>query len=154
MKTLYELLKGRKPNISYFHRFGCSYFILNTKDNLGKFDSNCDSRILLGYFESSKAYKVYNSRTFIVEEAIHVRFNDNKPDTTMLELNESFVETEDITKSDVAFSHNQLSSNLPMDDQPEKVRELTGCLLRKHHLESRSLVILRTKSKQRILSST
>ncbi|RDY11400.1 hypothetical protein CR513_03959, partial [Mucuna pruriens] len=37
-KTLYELWKGRQPNISYFHLFGCECFILNTKDNLGKFD--------------------------------------------------------------------------------------------------------------------
>ena len=35
-KTPYELWKGRKPNISYFHQFGCICFILNTKDNLGQ----------------------------------------------------------------------------------------------------------------------
>ena len=37
-KTHYELWKGQKPNISYFHPFGCRCFILNTKDNLGEFD--------------------------------------------------------------------------------------------------------------------
>ena len=37
-KTLYELWKDRKPNIGYFKVFGCKYFILNTKDNFGKFD--------------------------------------------------------------------------------------------------------------------
>ncbi|RDX90269.1 hypothetical protein CR513_27897, partial [Mucuna pruriens] len=36
--THYELWKGRQPNISYFHHFGYECFILNTKDNLGKFD--------------------------------------------------------------------------------------------------------------------
>ena len=60
------------------------------RDNLGKFDSKYDYGILLGYSESSKAYRVYNSRTLTVEEAIHVRFNDNKPDTTMSELDKSF----------------------------------------------------------------
>ena len=30
--TTYELWKGRKPNISYLHPFGCKCFILNTKD--------------------------------------------------------------------------------------------------------------------------
>ena len=29
-KNPYELWKGKKPNISYFHPFGCKYFILNT----------------------------------------------------------------------------------------------------------------------------
>ena len=38
-KTPYELWKNRKPNISYFHPFGCEYFMLNIKENLGKFDS-------------------------------------------------------------------------------------------------------------------
>ena len=38
-KTPYELWKNRKPNISYFHLFGCECFMLNTKENLGKFDS-------------------------------------------------------------------------------------------------------------------
>ena len=38
-KTPYELWKNRKPNISYFHPFGCTCFILNTKNYLNKFDS-------------------------------------------------------------------------------------------------------------------
>lgn len=37
-KTPYELLKNKKPNISYFHLFGCTCFILNTNDNMDKFD--------------------------------------------------------------------------------------------------------------------
>ena len=41
-KTLYELWKDRKLNISYFKVFGCKYFILNIKDNLGKFDPKSD----------------------------------------------------------------------------------------------------------------
>ena len=75
-KTPYELWKGRRPNISYFHSFGCECFILNTKDQIGKFDSKCDKGIFLGYLETSKAYRVYNTRTLVVEESIHVRFND------------------------------------------------------------------------------
>ena len=38
-KTPYELWKDRKLNINYFNIFGCQCFILNTKDNLEKFDS-------------------------------------------------------------------------------------------------------------------
>ena len=138
-KTPYELWKGRKPNISYFPPFGCQCFILNTKDNLGKFDSKCDYGIFLGYFESSKAYRVYNSRTLIVEEAIHVIFNDNKPNSTMSKVDEFFVEMkiENIVKSTAASNQDKLMSNLLMDDQPEEVREPIGSLLRKHHPESR-----------------
>ena len=45
--TPYELWKGRKPNISCFHPFGCQCFILNTKDKLRKFDAECDNGTLL-----------------------------------------------------------------------------------------------------------
>ena len=62
------------------------------KENLGKFDFKCDSGKLLGYSETSKAYRVYNSRTLVVEEAIHVRSNDTKPDTKILGLDESFAD--------------------------------------------------------------
>jgi len=30
-KTAYELFKRRRPNISYFHQFGCTCYILNNK---------------------------------------------------------------------------------------------------------------------------
>lgn len=45
-KTPYELWNDKKPNISYFHAFGCKCFILNSgKDNLGKFDAKADEGI-------------------------------------------------------------------------------------------------------------
>ena len=56
MKTPYELLKGRKPNISYFRIFGCKCFVhSNVKDNLGKFDAKSDEAIFLGYASNSEA---------------------------------------------------------------------------------------------------
>ena len=76
-KTPYELWKDRKPNISYFHIFGCRCFIYNNgKDNLNKFDSRIDEGIFLGYSTNSKAYWVFNKRTLIVEESIHVVFDE------------------------------------------------------------------------------
>ena len=52
-------------------------FILNTKDNLGKFDPKSDVGIFLGYSNSSKAYRVYNKRTLVVEESMHVTFDES-----------------------------------------------------------------------------
>ena len=78
-KTLYELWKDRKPNISYFKVFGCKYFILNTKDNLVNFDSKYNVGIFFGYSDSSKAYRVYNKRTLVVEELMHVTFDESNP---------------------------------------------------------------------------
>ena len=78
-KTPYELWKDRKPNIGYFKVFGCKCFVLNTKDNLGKFDPKSDVGIFLGYSNSSKAYRVYNKRTLVVEESMHVMFDESNP---------------------------------------------------------------------------
>ncbi|KAH9763753.1 hypothetical protein KPL70_001275 [Citrus sinensis] len=81
-KTPYELWKDRKPNIGYFKVFGCKCFVLNTKDNLGKFDPKSDVGIFLGYSNSSKAYRVYNKRTLVVEESMHVTFDETNPSST------------------------------------------------------------------------
>ncbi|PKA63291.1 Retrovirus-related Pol polyprotein from transposon TNT 1-94 [Apostasia shenzhenica] len=77
-KTPYELWKGRKPNISHLRVFGCKCFVLNNgKDDLGKFDSKSDEAIFLGYSSTSKAYRVYNTRSMLVEESIHVDFDES-----------------------------------------------------------------------------
>src|ERR1044072_7979031 len=90
-KTPYELWKNKKPNISYFHPFGCICYVLNTKDHLGKFDSKAQKCILLGYSERSKGYRIYNKDSQIVEESIHVRFDD-KLDSDKSKLVEKFAD--------------------------------------------------------------
>ena len=76
-KTPYELFKGIKPNISHLKVFRCKCFILNNgKDNLGKFDSKADEGIFLSYSMHGHAYRVYNRRTMVVEESMHVAFDE------------------------------------------------------------------------------
>ncbi|KAJ9547324.1 hypothetical protein OSB04_019867 [Centaurea solstitialis] len=55
-KTAYELFRNRRPSIEHFHIFGCVCYILNNKDNLGKFESKSDDGIFLGYSSISKTY--------------------------------------------------------------------------------------------------
>nr|GFA62184.1 hypothetical protein [Tanacetum cinerariifolium] len=78
-KTPYALLHGRTPSIGFMRPFGCPMTILNTLDSLGKFDGNVDEGFLVGYSVSSKAFRVFNSRTHIVQETLHVNFLENKP---------------------------------------------------------------------------
>lgn len=68
--------RNRKPDISYFRPFGCVCFILNTNENLNKFDSKSHKCFMLGYSERSKGFRVYNTETQIMEESIHVLFDD------------------------------------------------------------------------------
>lgn len=93
VKNTYELWKNVKPNISYLHSFGCSCFILNTKENMCKFNSKAHECIMLGHSEHSKVYKVYNTETQIVEESTHARFDDNL-NSEKLKLVEKFVDLE------------------------------------------------------------
>nr|GEV17044.1 hypothetical protein [Tanacetum cinerariifolium] len=78
-KTPYELLTGRQPIISYLRPIRCHVTILNTIDQLGKFDRKSDSGFLVGYSLNSKAFRVYNLETNRVEENLHVNFLENKP---------------------------------------------------------------------------
>ncbi|GKA22606.1 putative ribonuclease H-like domain-containing protein [Tanacetum coccineum] len=45
----------------------------------GKFDGKSDKGLFLGYSLSSKAFRVYNTRTKRVEENLHIGFLENKP---------------------------------------------------------------------------
>ncbi|GJT47837.1 putative ribonuclease H-like domain-containing protein [Tanacetum coccineum] len=78
-KTPYELFRGFKPAIGFMKPFGCHVTILNTLDNLGKFDGKSDEGFFVGYSLSSKAFRVYNTRTRKVQENLHIRFLENKP---------------------------------------------------------------------------
>nr|GEX62942.1 retrovirus-related Pol polyprotein from transposon TNT 1-94 [Tanacetum cinerariifolium] len=52
---------------------------ISGKDPLGKFDGKADEGFLVGYSVSSKAFRVFNSRTRIVQETLHINFLENKP---------------------------------------------------------------------------
>ncbi|GJY12376.1 putative ribonuclease H-like domain-containing protein [Tanacetum coccineum] len=78
-KTPYELIRGRPPLIDFIKPFGCPVTILNTRDHLGKFDGKADEGYFVGYSVVSKAMRVFNKRTRIVEETLNIRFLENTP---------------------------------------------------------------------------
>ncbi|KAI0496521.1 hypothetical protein KFK09_022840 [Dendrobium nobile] len=79
-KTPYEILKGRTPNLSHLHVFGCKVFIHNNgKSHLGKFDPKSDEGVFLGYSSVGKSFRVFNKRTLMVEETTHVVFDESDP---------------------------------------------------------------------------
>jgi len=48
----------------------------NGKENTGKFDEKADLDIFIGYSLISHAYRIYNKRLMIVEESVHVVFDE------------------------------------------------------------------------------
>nr|GEX84690.1 hypothetical protein [Tanacetum cinerariifolium] len=77
-KTPYELFNGRTHAIGFLKPFSCHVMILNTLDNLEKYEAKGDEGYFIGYSMSSKAFKVFNKRTKRVEENLHVEFLENK----------------------------------------------------------------------------
>ena len=74
-KTPYELLNGKKPDIS-FRVFGCKCYIYKKRQHLGKFQRHCDIGLFVGYSSKSKAYRVFNHATGLVAETYDVEFDE------------------------------------------------------------------------------
>nr|GFA51679.1 retrovirus-related Pol polyprotein from transposon TNT 1-94 [Tanacetum cinerariifolium] len=66
--TYYELLKGKKPDLKYFHVFGSLCYPTNDYDDVGKVKAKADIGIFVGYAPTKKAYRVYNKRTRKIQE--------------------------------------------------------------------------------------
>ncbi|GKF69696.1 putative ribonuclease H-like domain-containing protein, partial [Tanacetum coccineum] len=78
-KTPYELIRRRPLLIDFMKPFGCPVTILNTMDHLDKFDGKANEGYFVGYSVVSKAMRVFNKKTRIVEETLNIRFLKNTP---------------------------------------------------------------------------
>ncbi|KAJ9544583.1 hypothetical protein OSB04_024290 [Centaurea solstitialis] len=77
-KTAYEMVNKRKPNIKFFRVFDCVCYLLNNRDDLGKFDAKSDESIFIGYSHNSATYRVYNKRTRSIFEIRYVDFSETE----------------------------------------------------------------------------
>jgi hypothetical protein len=75
-KTSYELLTGKKPNVSYVRVFGSKCFILVKRGRKYKFASKVVEGFLLGYDSNTRAYRVFNKSTRLVEVSWDIVFDD------------------------------------------------------------------------------
>jgi hypothetical protein len=75
-KTSYELLTGNKPNVSYFRVFGSKCYILVKKGRHSKFAPKAVEGFLLGYDSNTKAYRVFNKSSGLVEVSTDVVFDE------------------------------------------------------------------------------
>jgi hypothetical protein len=75
-KTSYELLTGKKPNVSYFRVFGSKFFILVKRGRKSKFAPKAVEGFLLGYDSNTRAYRVFNKSTGLVEVSCDIVFDE------------------------------------------------------------------------------
>ncbi|GKA73085.1 retrovirus-related pol polyprotein from transposon TNT 1-94 [Tanacetum coccineum] len=109
-KTPYELLRGRKPNLKYFHVFGSLCFPTNNREDLGKMKPKSDIGIFIGYSESPRGFWINNRRPRWIMETIHVKFNELttiasehnclEPGTNRFQDNDSSIEDTSIPKKE------------------------------------------------------
>nr|GFB58086.1 retrovirus-related Pol polyprotein from transposon TNT 1-94 [Tanacetum cinerariifolium] len=75
-KTPYELINGRKLDISFLHVFGALCYPKNDREDIGKLGAKGDIDFFIGYSTDSCAYKIYNQRTKKIMETMNVSFDE------------------------------------------------------------------------------
>nr|GEV93274.1 retrovirus-related Pol polyprotein from transposon TNT 1-94 [Tanacetum cinerariifolium] len=75
-KTPYHIINDRKPSVKFFHIFGTVCYIVRDGENLNNMKEKGDECIFVGYSNQSRAYRVFNKRTRVIMESIHVNFDE------------------------------------------------------------------------------
>nr|GEY24204.1 retrovirus-related Pol polyprotein from transposon TNT 1-94 [Tanacetum cinerariifolium] len=75
-KTPYELINGRKLDISFLHVFEALCYPKNDREDIGKLGTKGDIGFFIGYSADSCAYRVYNLRTKKIMKTMNVSFDE------------------------------------------------------------------------------
>nr|GEY13829.1 retrovirus-related Pol polyprotein from transposon TNT 1-94 [Tanacetum cinerariifolium] len=75
-KTPYELINGRKPDISFLYVFEALCYPKNDREDIGKLGAKGAIGFFIGYSADSCAFRVYNRRTKKIMETMNVTFDE------------------------------------------------------------------------------
>nr|GEX90234.1 hypothetical protein [Tanacetum cinerariifolium] len=75
-KTPYHIINDWKPSVKFFQIFGSLCYIVRDGENLDKIKEKGDVCIFVGYSSQARAYRVFNKRTRVIMETIHVNFDE------------------------------------------------------------------------------
>nr|GEX04081.1 Gag-Pol polyprotein [Tanacetum cinerariifolium] len=70
------LSAAKKPSAKFFYIFGSLCYIVRDGENLDKMKEKGDACIFVRYSTQSRAYRVFNKRTRVIVENIHVNFDE------------------------------------------------------------------------------
>nr|GEW58038.1 retrovirus-related Pol polyprotein from transposon TNT 1-94 [Tanacetum cinerariifolium] len=126
-KTPYELIQGRKPNISYLYVFGALCYPKNDREDISKLGAKGDIGFFIGYAANSVAYRVYNRRTNKIMEMMNVTFdellamafeqNSSKPTPSASMSIQDYALTPMNSLNNLIFSHNVDKQSQPHAQQ-------------------------------------
>nr|GFB90690.1 Gag-Pol polyprotein [Tanacetum cinerariifolium] len=75
-KTPNHIINDQKLSVKFFHIFGFVCYIVRDRENLDKMKEKGDEYIFVGYSNKSRAYRIFNNRTRVIMESIHVNFDE------------------------------------------------------------------------------
>nr|GFC97259.1 putative RNA-directed DNA polymerase [Tanacetum cinerariifolium] len=75
-KTPYELINGRKLDISFLYVFGALCYPKNDREDIGKLGAKRDIGFFIGCSVDSCAYRIYNRQTKKIMETMNVSFDE------------------------------------------------------------------------------
>nr|GEV91297.1 putative reverse transcriptase domain-containing protein [Tanacetum cinerariifolium] len=108
-KTPYELMNKRKPNIKFFHVFGCRCYLLNDYEDVGKLKAKGD---IGAFIMKSSTMNVETSNVEIPsheEEVFHESFKSFQEDSSSSSLNDDVYQS--LEEVAVPSSNTQSISN-------------------------------------------
>nr|GFC30681.1 putative RNA-directed DNA polymerase [Tanacetum cinerariifolium] len=111
-KTPYELINGRKPDISFLNVFDALCYPKNDREDIGKLGAKGDIGFFIGYSADSCAYRVYNRRTKKIIETMNVSFDEHS--AMAFEQSSSKPELQSMTSG-------QISSGLDLTYAPSTI---------------------------------
>nr|GFA43243.1 hypothetical protein [Tanacetum cinerariifolium] len=126
-KTPYHIINDRKPSVKFFHIFGSVCYIVRDGENLDKMKEKGDECIFMRYSTESRAYRVFNKRTRVIMESIHVNFdelpqmasahNSSDPAPTCQSMASVQISSDPAPKCQtMALEHNSLSPGRKYDE--------------------------------------
>jgi hypothetical protein len=130
--TLYELWKGRKPTIKYFHVFGSKCYILADREQRRKMDPKGDEEIFLGYSTNSRAYRVFNSIIKVMTVLINVVVDESHENRSDVEEDvvASYLQKDDLGMEEQTAPSNKDTKTEADDPQTSKGPSIR---IRKNH---------------------
>nr|GEU69643.1 retrovirus-related Pol polyprotein from transposon TNT 1-94 [Tanacetum cinerariifolium] len=109
-KTPYELVRDKKPDLTFLRVFGALCYPTNEREDLGKLQPTADIGIFVGYASSWKGYRIYNKRTRRIMETIHVQFDEFSEPIALVRLSTGPALT--------FFTPGQINESAIMEDNP------------------------------------
>nr|GEW10716.1 retrovirus-related Pol polyprotein from transposon TNT 1-94 [Tanacetum cinerariifolium] len=131
-KKPYELIQGKKPDISYLHVFGALCYPKNDREDIGKLGAKGDIGFFIGYSANSVAYRVYNRRTKKIMKTVNITFDELSAIT--FEQNSSRPGLQSLTSG-------QISSELELTYAPMASNPFTLKWLFKNKHDEENMVI-------------